>query len=1087
MRRSFAKRDRASSRYLAATLVAGGLASCAREITTEDPIEPGDFVEAQFDPTNPIPVLQLIPNPTALAEKPEGGLKVTPAECELPSTKQCAAFASGWGVTTPVTLYFSGEVDVDTAAAGIKFLKLGAAPEPVAFKVERVDRPAPNPSCKEGKNGSNPERRYTDAQVPAGINLIVRPWDMATDTAKPLDPKSKYVVLVESSADAGLKAADGSVIAPSALFSLMNVPASERPVTDEGDIPSALLRSNVQSAVLDALYPDKTIADLSDTEKAEFAAAVTAKGRDLAGLFGYFNAFIQPMVDAGVVKRENLVFGTFWNTEDVLTQIEFDPLASKVPFPNVQLLTTPTVSASGGADLKVTLPINPCTGTNDPPGCDSASSVALKTGLNTLNGFSNTAGMSVTATRDINAASLEDKVVMYEVDSNGMAIGSPVPLIVVTSSKSATAPASIVMIPSRPLKQNTNFVVAILAGVLDADMRPVTAPTTYSLLKSDDAFVEAGAFNTAAMVTLGGQTIPVASVLQCSTVPTKGALATEEELLGTGNLIEGRLQHMRWVEAFKALEAQGIMRANVIMAWNYKTQSVTGATDIARQAIPLWDQLRAAREQTGMAPPRFFDTGTVITGLSNIANLIGIPTRFCLPLCQSGAFTGITPASCTLANATAHPLCGAAMNLLAGRIGQVRVYGMTSYRLRRGNFANQNPAMPIGAFDPARFQSPKFEVIPVMVALPAGTATTTDGNVPVAIFQHGLGQYKEQMLVVANSFASRGMATVAIDAPDHGARTGDLLKIVGGNLVPCPEIDPEAVACPPTYDPANPQGCTGGCDGQRDPSGSGFLSLNLFASRDNFRQFTIDQLTLINTIKAEAAAGGVLEFLGDKIGYTGQSLGGIAGGNLAAYAPELSGVVVNVGGGSLARMGFALPSRYSVPLFYTPLVAAGICIPKDAANLGAGCQDTPGFRQFMLSAQWVLDPGDPLANSVAVLDRGANPALGADKVLVQMTKPDGVVANFTTLALGRAYGFDPTDNSRTSHFQTYDFTGTTATDCHGFLLDPSCGGSLLDLEFGLCHSLGAQEQAADFLVDGSIGPRVKGDLAIPNVLDCSSL
>ncbi|MBI2374468.1 MAG: Ig-like domain-containing protein [Deltaproteobacteria bacterium] len=1085
-------------KVFAATLAVGSVFSCAREITTEDAIEPADFVEAQFDPTNPIPVLQLVPSPTALAEKPEGGLKVTPAPCELPSTKQCAGLATGWGVTTPVTLYFSGEVDVDTANAGIKFLKLTAgAPEAVAFTAERRDRIAPPAACKEGENGSNPPRTYTDAQIPPGIQLILRP-------NAPLDPESTYVVLVESGLGddgtvSGLKTAAGEAVQPAALFALLNVAATERPVTEDGEIPNALLRNNVQALVIDALFPGKTISELTADEKQQVGLAVKERAATgLAPLYGYFNAFIDPLVTAGATAREKLVFATLWHTAPVPTEIEFDPLAGKLPFPNVQLMTTPTVSVTPAGtrpDVKVTLPINPCTTTGQ-TGCDSPSAVGLKMGLNTLNGFSTTSPMSVTLTRDVDAASLEGKVVMYEVADSGSAVGSPVPIMVETSSKSDVAQATIRITPVNPLKQNTNYVVAVLKGILDANGKPVMPGTTYSLLKSDDAFIDdSGAFNSSAVVNLGGTDIPVGAVLQCSTVPITGELATDEQLLGTATDIERKLMHARWLEAFRALEGSpAIARADVLMAWSYKTQDITGALDVAKGAIPQWDALRGQRAQAGMAPPRLFDTGTVIEGTVNIATLMGIPQRFCLPLCQGGLFPGIPPASCSVAAVSGHPLCTAAMNLFASRIGQVRFYGMTSYRLRRGNFANTNPAMPIGAFDPARFRDPKYEVIPVMVAIPAGSSTVAEAATPVVIFQHGLGQYKEQMLAVANSFAARGFATVAIDAPDHGARTGDILQIVNGQPAPCPEIDPESVTCPLTFDPANPQACTGGCDGSRDPSGTGFLSLNVFASRDNFRQFTVDQLTLLNTLRTESQAGGVLQFLGadQKVGYAGQSLGGISGANFAAYAPEASGVVVNVGGGSLARMGFALPGRFSVPLFYGPLVQAGICTPKDPANLAAGCVDNPAFRQFMVSAQWVLDPGDPLANTIAITDsHNGIPALGADKVLIQMVKPDGVVANFTTLALGRALGFDPDDNSATSHFQTYDFTSTGAVDCHGFLLDPSC--TLPDLETGLCYSLGAQEQAARFIDNGSIGGRVKTDLFIPNpaggapIIDCGSL
>jgi hypothetical protein len=116
------------------------------------------------------------------------------------------------------------------------------------------------------------------------------------------------------------------------------------------------------------------------------------------------------------------------------------------------------------------------------------------------------------------------------------------------------------------------------------------------------------------------------------------------------------------------------------------------------------------------------------------------------------------------------------------------------------------------------------------------------------------------------------------------------------------------------------------------------------------------------------------------------------------------------------------------------------------------------------------------------------PAFGNERVLIQMTMPDRVVPNPTTLALGRVIGLNPADNSATSHYQTYNVGGV---DCHGFLLLPNpahCGlpgpGEQSAFNNSLCATLGAQAQVAGFIASG--GTTVPGRVfdPVPGILTC---
>jgi pimeloyl-ACP methyl ester carboxylesterase len=480
-----------------------------------------------------------------------------------------------------------------------------------------------------------------------------------------------------------------------------------------------------------------------------------------------------------------------------------------------------------------------------------------------------------------------------------------------------------------------------------------------------------------------------------------------------------------------------------------------------------------------------------ITGTASVADAIGVIQTFCLPLCQQGILQGISPMSCnqpqTLPAVRSHPLCQLVTGVVAGDLDRMRLFLMKGYRATVGS------PYTAGTFTPDTLRTPAMVDLPVWVIEGGDGEVPAEGK-PIAIFQHGLGGNKETGFYMANSLAranqAGGWATVMIDLPFHGARASDIARSTPQGEIPCvdgnglPNIDPASVVCGPDGT------CTGGCDGRRDASGTGFLSSNVFGTRDNFRQGTIDQLTLMHTLLRETQPGGALEDLdGGRMGYVGQSLGAITGGNLAGYldADELEAAVLNVGGGSLTTILLNTVPAIAAPL-YASLAAAGICEFNQPDNPASGCKPTAAFNQFVLTAQWALDPGDPLAVSVAAGER-----LGTDKLLMQISQPDPVVPNIASQLLGGAYGF-LADGAPTDRYQVYDFSDATrypqarnGSGCHGFLLAPICGNLQLGpaaLVDGFCNTVGSQTQAASFLESGGtrVGPKRPASLG-PN-LNC---
>ncbi|MFO0724917.1 MAG: Ig-like domain-containing protein [Myxococcota bacterium] len=1017
-----------------------GAVGCERSIPQDPALNPNGAVVAQFDPANPIPLLNIVPSPTALAQKLTGGLNVPVDDCEKPSQKECLALAPGWPLSTPITLYFSGDIDPASIDAGIRLLEVSnGTMTPVPFMASVAPRDPPPEAC-----GIDP------AIVPPGVQVVLSP--MAA-----LKNDTQYMVAVISSPTKGLRDANMKPVDPSALFSLLNVPSSSAPLVKASDgsvqIASGLLRSNVSSQVLAGLFPGKSLEDLTDAEKTQLVTVINGKAADLYTLYSaFFDPVITALVGAGVATRSELILVNTWTTgpapsvgsDPALGELEFDPANQKFPFPNVALLTATT--GPNLNDLKVAIPILDT---------DSPTAAGLKTGLNTLDGFSTTAPITLTASHNVDPATLASHVVMYKVNDQGMAVTGTVTIAVRTATVPAGASAPIQIFPLLPLEENTTYVIAVKVGLLDTDGKAFRRSQTYNLASFPLPLVVDGAVNPAAMIDLGARagTHPVAEVLKCSQVEATGMLLSDAEVLGTASALEFQVKRARWRAALDALGGVGLSETQVLMAWTHKTQSITKTVDTVKHALlpGPWQTVRTTSGTPELLGPVF-----TATGAPAIRALLQVNDRFCLALCAAGALTGIAPNQCAdaqghaTAAVAAHPGCGLVAGLVAGRIGAIRGYLLANYEATSGN-----PYIPgEGTFTPAGIVSPRIEQHAIWVV--TGTVTAVHSN-KVMIFQHGLGSVKEAGFYIANTFAP-SYATVLMDLPFHGARASDVVDNATG--APCPDAKPENVVCDQTG------ACTGGCDGQQDPSGTGFLSANIFAARDNFRQSTIDQLTLIRALQNASVPAGPLQVLDTThIGYVGQSLGGITGGNLMAYAsPEIQTGVLNVPGGGLVNILLGTVPQIAAPLFVA-LHQAGVCDYKVEGDPTKGCKPTPAFAQFLVTAQWALDPGDPLANSIGVhaMHNGTPPITPA-KILIQMAVPDRVVPNSTTRALGRAYGFDPADNSQTSHFRTYDFgsSANAAANCHAFILSPDamgCGASLTEM---ICSTFGAQQAAARF-------------------------
>lgn len=226
---------------------------------------------------------------------------------------------------------------------------------------------------------------------------------------------------------------------------------------------------------------------------------------------------------------------------------------------------------------------------------------------------------------------------------------------------------------------------------------------------------------------------------------------------------------------------------------------------------------------------------------------------------------------------------------------------------------------------------------------------------PICIFGHGLSGERHQARHLARFAAPRGLATVAIDAVEHGehpARHGN----------------------------------------DRISSLLAFFGFDAFSQlvgrqlRDNWRQATYDKLALIEVLKqgVDLDEDGQPDLDAGRLMYLGASLGGIMGSELSALSPDLDAVLLVIAG---ARVTDIL--QFSD--FLGPVV--DLLSP-------AGTSEGEIIRFFPL-LQTVVDRGDPVSYAPHVLrDRlidGPTP-----DVLMGNVLDDEIVPEPTNFTLARA-------------------------------------------------------------------------------------
>ena len=289
--------------------------------------------------------------------------------------------------------------------------------------------------------------------------------------------------------------------------------------------------------------------------------------------------------------------------------------------------------------------------------------------------------------------------------------------------------------------------------------------------------------------------------------------------------------------------------------------------------------------------------------------------------------------------------------------------------------------------------------------LPAGPKPANGW--PVAIFGHGFGGSKENVIAVASVLASRGIATMSINVVGHG----------GGALgrITVTRADGTSVMLPSGGRGIDQNGDTN-IDGTEGVDAA--APRNIIGNRDGLRQTVVDLMQMVRVIESSGVdleGDGVADLDGDRIYYFGISFGGIYGSMLLGVEPSIRAGVPNVGGGSiieLARLGgfrvavgaglaARTPSLLNAP--FTP-PAFGFNENMPLRNQPTVVNTVPGaiaIQDFFDRSEWVSQPGNSVAFAPHIRK---DPLRGLDPkaVIVQFAKGDMTVPNPANTALIRA-------------------------------------------------------------------------------------
>ena len=552
----------------------------------------------------------------------------------------------------------------------------------------------------------------------------------------------------------------------------------------------------------------------------------------------------------------------------------------------------------------------------------------------------------------------------------------------------------IAIVPLKPLKAKTAYVVALTDAIQDSDGMAVSGSITYNLVKQDI---------------------------------TEKPLATDSQLL---------LQTL--TNSFENIAvAGGLSKDNIIYSFSMTTQSISDVSQTVKSLMlsgaPGTTPILSAITPTGANAAMLLGLNSDDLGAGTVASYAAVSkSTLSAPYYLETPFYDGTASSCNLLAEDITTGCSDLFSRWeAMGDSPVTVAGaLASGVLSQESFAEQaiaqgkdpaellaNPAKLVGLtftvdvvvddqgtvvavpVDQTRhltqynplpqvksyksgasaidviITTPDVDRINAIAALKKGSALTAEEAMqvpaagwPVMIFSHGITSYKETVLAISGTLASQGIATVSIDHPYHGTRGIDF------NADGVYEIS--ATSSLKGSDPAF-----------ANADVTSYMNLaSLLTARDNVRQSEVDLLALRLSLNSVDLAG---QLDATKVSFLGHFLGAITGITFTALAN--SGVVnpatgellpmnpYGINSASYAFPGGGIPGVLLNSVSFGPVVKAGLTSSQSFIDVveetaGKKVEDMteaeyatyveaiyPAFaNEFNFAAQTIIDAADPV-------------------------------------------------------------------------------------------------------------------------------
>ncbi len=427
----------------------------------------------------------------------------------------------------------------------------------------------------------------------------------------------------------------------------------------------------------------------------------------------------------------------------------------------------------------------------------------------------------------------------------------------------------------------------------------------------------------------------------------------------------------------------------------------------------LGDGERSSRDRTHIAALSLFTTQSISADLEKIHRRIrnSNPAPVDFRIGNGGVTRAVFPVATTTAiqwnkqtgtaSFTSSFVPTPALNVFPGAVSRV-AFG----RFRSPDYETVAKYIPATGTLFGEPQQQGSNDLIVEVFLPSGQRPAAGW--PVAIFGHG---FTDSMYgapwTVASTFASKGIATVAINVVGHGFGPQGTLTVIpaGGS---------------PVVVPSGGRGYDQDGNGTID-STEGVNAVaphTIISSRDGLRQTVVDLMQLVRQIQVgvDVDGDGSIDLDRDNIYYAGQSFGGIYGTILLGVEGGIKAGVPNVPGGSIsdvARLGVfrgliaqALATR--TPQLINLPVGSPTYFNENIPlrNLASVVNTVPGASAIQVVLErneWVQQTGNPVTYAPFIRK---DPLRGnaAKPVIFQFAKGDGTVPNPTTSAILRAGG-----------------------------------------------------------------------------------